>query len=153
MLYILDILKHLLHLARQAKKLLDYLVVLRGAYSAESIGKVKPQHVKQDKLRAVCLGRCNGDLGSCPGIEHIVGLSGYGAADNVYYRKYVRAPCLCFAQRCHRIERFTRLADDDYERFIIDKRITVTEFRSEADLDRLAHEPLKIILAHHTNMI
>ena len=45
------------------------------------------------------------------------------------------------------------MADDDNERLVIDKRITVTEFRSEADLDRLAHESLKIILAHHTNMI
>ena len=152
-LYVLDVLKHLLHLAGKAQDLLYDLLVLLTADRAERVGKVEPQHIQQHELGAVRLCSCNGDLWPGPGVEHIVRLPGYGAADDVDYRKYVRASRLCLAQRRHRVERFARLADDDDKALIVDERVAVTEFRGEAYLDRLAHEPLEIILSHHTDMI
>ena len=150
---IVGMLEYLLHLRRQAQKLIDHLGVLGCTYRAEDIGKVKAEHIQKHELGGVCLCRCDRYLGACPSVEHIVGFSCYGASHDIDYRQYVSAEALCLTQRRHRVKRLARLADDDDERRFVNERIAVAEFRRKADLNGLSEQALKVVLPDYTHMI
>ena len=152
-LYVLGVFKHLLHLCGQAQQLVHDAGVLLLRHGAEYVAEVQTQHIEQHELSAVSLRGRNGDLRSRPCVQHVVGLSCDGAADHVHDGQDVSAERLRLTQSRHCVERLTRLAYHDDKGAGIDERVAVAEFRRKADLDRLSEHTLKVVLAHHTDMI
>ena len=72
-----------LHLPRQQEHLIQHRVVLALLHRASDLSKVQRQQVHHRHLGGVRLGGSHGDLRPGPGVEHLVGLPGDGAAHHI----------------------------------------------------------------------
>ena len=117
------------------------------------LGELHSQHVKCGQLCTVSLGRCNGDLRTCPGVHNTVRFSGDGAADDIDNTQYLEALCLGFPQSCQRIRRLTGLADNDDHIALLQDGITITEFAGHIHLYRDSCQTFNDIFCGNTGVI
>ena len=153
---VLDLLavgEHALHLLRQGLGLRDQAVVFRLRDRAAHAGEVDAEQVQHHQLGGVRLRRGHGDLGTGPGVEHVVGFAGDGAAHHVHDGQNPRSARFGFAQRRHGVERLARLADDDGERRPVHDGVAVAEFGRERHLHGDARELFQVVFADHTDVI
>ena len=117
------------------------------------LGELHSQHVKCGQLCTVSLGRCNGNLGTCPGVHNTVRFSGNGAAHYVHDTQYLEALCLRFPKSCQRICSLTGLTDDDDHVALLQDGITITEFAGHVHLYRNSCQTFDDIFRGNTGVI
>ena len=153
LLNVLAMAERFLHLVGQERKLTHRVGVFLLLHRAEDLGEAEADHIQHGELRGIRLGGGDGDLGACPGVEHVVALAGDGRADHVDDGEDVRAALFRLAQRRHGVERFAGLADDDDERLIVHDGIAVAELARQRDLNIAAQQVLQIVLADHADVV
>ena len=94
-------------LARNLAQRRKQRVVVRLTDCAEGSAHVQREQIHAGQLGRVSLGGSDRDLRPCPGVEHIIGFSGDGAADDIDHAEHSRALCLGRAQGCQRIQGFS----------------------------------------------
>ena len=122
---------------RQGEELFDYRLILTVADAAADLCEIHAEHIQQYELCAVGLGCRYGDLRAGPCVEHIVGLSGYGAADNIDDGEDPGAETPGLAQRGHGVEGFAGLAYNDDKAAGAYKRVGIAELREKEVVGRI----------------
>ena len=143
----------LLHLRRQQQHLFQHTVVFLHRHGAQKAGQVQPQQIQNSQLGGISLRGSYGDLRSCPGIEHLVGLPGDGGTHHIDNGEDSGPQPLGFPQCRHGIQRLSRLADHNDQRPVIHNGVHIPEFGGQRHFHRNAQDPLQVILSDHPHMV
>ena len=105
-------------------------------------------------MGAIGLGGGHGDLGACPGVEHIIRLPGDGRAHHIHNGQDVRPPLLGLPQGGHGVQGLAGLADGNDQVALALQWDHCSGTRRPAPPPPAAPEhPLQVILAHHAHMV
>ncbi len=110
--------------------------------------EIEGQQGQHGHLRRERLGAGDADLGAGVEVDAAVGLAGDRAADGVDDRQGRVAAPLGLAQRAQGVGRLARLAEDEDQRAVVERRVAVAELAGVFDLDRQVGQPLDQVFAH-----
>ena len=109
--------------------------------------QIEGQQGQDGHLRRERLGAGDAHLGPGVEVDAAVGLAGDGAADGVDDRQGRVPAALGLAQGAEGVGGLARLAEDEDERPVVERRIAIAELAGILDLDRQVGEPLDQVLA------
>ena len=153
---ILDVLRvgeELAHLLRQQLHLGENGVILALFHRTQQVRQIEAHQIHQHQLGGVCLGGGHGDLRPGPSVQHVIRLSGDGAAHHIDDGQGPAAPALGLPHGGHSVQGFSRLADDDDQSLFVHQRITVPELGGQHHLHRAAQQLFPAVLAHYAHMV
>ena len=127
----LFIFQSFLHLLRESQQFRDIVAVLFFSDFFSNLRKLNRQTVHGCQLCTVCLGRCNRDFWTGKGVEHFVRFTGNTATYHIDDCHCGYALFFCKTQCCQCIRCLARLADNDYQCFLIERHLPITELRCE----------------------
>ena len=109
--------------------------------------QVEGQQGQHGDLGRERLGAGDADLGAGMEVDPAVGLAGDRAADGVDDRQGRVPAALGLAEGAQRVGGLARLAEDEDQRPVVERRVAVAEFAGVLDLDRQVGEPLDQVFA------
>ena len=119
----------------------------------ELLSDVERQEIHHRQLGGEGLGGGHGDLGTCPGVEHVVGSLGDGASHHVDHGQHPGAPALGLPQGGQGVGGLAGLADDDDQGGVVQHGIGVAELRGQHRLHRHTAEIFDDVLAVDAHIV
>ena len=138
------VLERALHLVRQRVQFPEIALIPRGVDLAAHLAERDGKRIHGDQLRAVRLGRGDGDLRTRHRVQHMVRFPRDGRADHVDDCKRRDAVRLRRAKRRKGIRRFAGLRHHDDQRVLGQQQLPIAEFRRKLH----AHRKLTQVLGH-----
>ena len=165
--------EYVAHSLEPFRQFLDRVVVLQhfgraGRHFADQFGK--PRLIDgTDRLASACrrdgeageygqlagegLGRGDADFRAGVGREDDIGFARDGALGHIHDRSDVLFLLAAIAQGRQGVRRFARLRDEDRQASLGHRRLAITEFGSDIDLDRHPRDALQPYLGDETGII
>ena len=125
--------QHLFYFFRDGQQFFNIGAVNAVLQRSFRSAHIQTDEIHADQLRRICLRRSYRDFRTRPGVENIIGLPGHGTSYHIYHGENPCAFALGFTQRRQSIQRLAGLTDSDEQSILVDKRISVAEFRSDID--------------------
>ena len=141
-----------LHLLRESQQFRNIVAVLLLRDFSSDLCKLNRHTVHSCQLCTVCLGRCNRDFWTGKGVEHFVRFTGNTAAYHIDDCHCGYAFFFCKSQCSQCICCLARLADNDYQCFLIERHLPITELRCEFHTHWDIRYIFQHILSSHANM-
>ncbi len=142
----------MLELYRQLRELLCVKPRFVFGQRATQLAQVQPEQIKRDHLSRKRFRRGNADLRSCVSENRSIGFTNDHRTLNVTDCEHLRAELFCFAQRCNRVSRFSRLRDDEQKGVVVHHRIAIAKLGRVIDVYRNPRELLDHVFAGESGM-
>ena len=127
---------------------IDQFLVLGIIQAAQAAGQVDSQHIHHGDLSGIPLGGGHGDLRASPGIDHVVGQLGNGAAHHVHDGQHAGPTGLALLHGGDGIRRLAGLRDDHQQGVLIHQGVAVAQLGSQVGLHRNTAQLLDDVFAH-----
>ena len=148
----LFIFQSFLHLLRESQQFRNIVTVLFFSDFFSNLCELNRQAVHGRKLCAVCLGCSNRNFRASKCVKHLVCFTGNAAAHYIDDCHCGNAIFFCQTQCCQCICCLTRLADNDYKCFLIERHFTIAELRCKFHTHRNIRYIFQHILSSHAHM-
>ena len=148
----LFVFQNLLYLLRDSLQFRNIIAVLLIRDFASDLRKLHCQAVHSGKLCTVCLCRSNRDFRSSKCVEHFIRFTRDAAAHHINDCHCGDTLLFCKTQCCQCIRCLTRLANNDHQCLLIERHLTVAEFRCKFHTYRNVCHIFQHILSSHANV-
>ena len=152
-LRVLIVLQIAAHFIRQGLELRQDRLIGLLFHRSQQVCKVETHQIQRRQLGGVPLAGGHGNLGTGPGVKHIIGLAGNGGTKHVHNRQHVRATLPALSHCRNGVGRFTGLGNHNHQRIRANDRAAITKLRGNVNLHRNPRGLLQNILAHRRHVI